>query len=100
VKAQPGCVVIADIQCDGKSLTIGALVDSVDQVVEITSETIRGAPEVGCHGAKQVIDGIGEVGGEFVVLLDIDQVFADGELHSVQQQAHNSTGSYTRGMAV
>ncbi|WP_420474733.1 chemotaxis protein CheW [Noviherbaspirillum sp. ST9] len=67
-------VIILNLQgCTG---TVGIVVDSVKDVVALTTEQIRPAPEVGGGIAADALLGIGTVDGDMVILLDIEKILS------------------------
>lgn len=77
------CIVIIELQGEGESQTIGALVDAVNQVLEIPPSEIEPAPSFGTNIRCDFMRGIGKVANKFVVLLNAYQVLAldGGESH-------------------
>jgi purine-binding chemotaxis protein CheW len=75
------CVVIAEVEVDGERTILGALADSVQEVVELDGASIVPAPRMGTRIDTSVIRGMGKRDEEFVIILDIDRVFSgDGVL--------------------
>jgi purine-binding chemotaxis protein CheW len=69
---------------DGESIVLGAIADSVQEVVEMDSTQIESAPHIGTHLRTEFIRGMGKHDGRFVMILDIDKVFSSTELAAVQ----------------
>lgn len=90
------CIVVLNIQIDNEELTVGALVDAVQEVLELSPEMISAPPGIGSKYRSEFIQGMGKVGEEFIMILDVDQVFSIDELQSIRQNAvekkseHNS----------
>lgn len=83
------CIIIAEVYMDGVSTILGALADSVQEVLDIPPEQIEPAPRIGTSLNTEFIKGMGKHNEEFVILLNIDKVFSCVELESVQQEADN-----------
>lgn len=64
------CIVIIELQLDAESQIIGALVDAVNQVLEIPAAEIEPAPSFGTQIRRDFMRGIGKVDDKLVVLLD------------------------------
>lgn len=79
------CVVIAEVEVDGERTILGALADSVQEVVELDGAQVVPAPRMGTRIDTSVIRGMGKREEEFVIILDIDRVFSSGELKSVTE---------------
>lgn len=65
-------------------VTFGAIVDSVEEVIEIEDEAIEPAPKFGNTIPGEYIRGIGKVDDHFIILLDIDKVFSFEELAALK----------------
>jgi len=70
------CIVIVETELDGEAQVVGALVDAVNQVLEIPASEIEPAPSFGTKIRYDFIRGIGKVSGKFVVLLDAGHVLS------------------------
>jgi purine-binding chemotaxis protein CheW len=79
-KAADTCVVVLDAPIDGQPVTIGAMVDSVQEVVDFDSDRIQPPPRMRSAGGSELLKGIGGKENRFIMILDIEKVFADGEL--------------------
>jgi len=60
--------------------TIGVVVDSVSDVVTLTPEQIKAAPEMGGNVAGEYLQGLGTVGDRMLILLDIDKLLSSEEM--------------------
>ncbi len=72
------CVIITEIDVDGRRTLLGALADSVKEVVELEADSLEPAPRIGTKLNTDFIKGMGKRDGRFLVVLDIDRVFAGG----------------------
>ena len=82
-KVEPGrrtCIVILDMQQKQLQHDIGVVADAVNAVVEIADADVEPAPAFGAHLRTDFISGMGKIGDEFVVLLDIEKVLSIDEL--------------------
>lgn len=70
------CVVIAEVEVDGEKTVLGALTDSVQEVIDLDSSQIAPPPRMGSRIHTEVIRGMGRRDDQFVTILDIDRVFA------------------------
>jgi len=64
------CIIIVELELDGEPQVVGALVDAVNQVLEIAPSEIEPAPSFGTKIRHEFMIGLGKVNGTFVVLLD------------------------------
>lgn len=79
------CIIIVEINMEGEITVLGALADSVQEVVELEPEQIEPAPKIGTKLNTAFIKGMGKREDEFIILLDIDRVFSNDELSQVQR---------------
>jgi len=82
------CIVVVEVLLDGEPTVIGALADSVEEVIDLEPEQIQPAPRIGTHLRTDFIKGMGKRDTQFIMILDIDKVFSAEELESL----HNETG--------
>jgi len=68
------CIIVVNL--DGKS--VGLVVDEVSEVLDIPNEQIEPAPKSG-KGQNRYIQGMGKVGEEVKILLDISRLLFDEE---------------------
>lgn len=78
------CIVIAEIELDGETTVLGALADSVQEVMELDPDEIEPPPRIGTRLKTKFIRGMGKRDGEFLIILDIDKVFSADELAVAQ----------------
>jgi len=74
------CVVIAEVEVDDERTLLGALADSVQEVLEIEGRQVVPPPRMGTRIDTEVIRGMGKRDEEFVIILDIDRVFSGEEI--------------------
>jgi purine-binding chemotaxis protein CheW len=74
------CIIVVEVNMDGDTTILGALADSVQEVVEMEPESIEPAPHIGTKLNTDFIKGMGKVDTNFVMILDIDKVFSSAEL--------------------
>jgi purine-binding chemotaxis protein CheW len=87
------CVIIVEVTVDGETTVLGALADSVQEVMDLGPGQIEPAPKIGTTVYHDFIKGMGKQDEHFVIILDIDKVFSVDELSLVQQtQARAAEG--------
>lgn len=74
------CILVMDINLNGESLKIGALVDSVLEVMEISDSKLKPAPSIGDKYKTEFIAGMAEYKDQFIMILDVDKVFTTDEI--------------------
>lgn len=78
-------IVVMEIKLEDKESVVGILTESVHDVIEINRNSIDAAPETGTRWRREYIHGIGKHNGHFILLLDIDRVFADNKTLSIAE---------------
>lgn len=81
------CIIITEIELDGETTVLGALADSVREVLELGPEQIEPAPKMGTKLNAEFIKGMGKQEEQFIILLNIDKVFSIEEIAEVKSSA-------------
>ena len=79
------CIVIVEIEEGEEINSIGILVDSVEDVMDISADDVESAPGFGAKLRADFIFGIGRIGERFVILLNINKVLDISELSRFDQ---------------
>lgn len=80
------CIIVVEVEMDGEKIVLGALADSVQEVIEMEASQIEAAPHIGTHLKTDFLKGMGKHDNRFVMILDIDKVFSGAELTAVSGQ--------------
>ena len=78
------CVIIVEVNMEGETMVIGALADSVQEVIEMDPSVIEPAPKIGTKLNTDFIRGMGKRDEQFIIILDIDKVFSADNLGAVK----------------
>ncbi|CAG1066738.1 Chemotaxis protein CheW [uncultured bacterium] len=76
------CIIIVEINVENDRLILGALADSVQEVIELGPGQIEPAPRIGTRLDTAFIKGMGKRDEQFIIILDIDRIFSMDELAS------------------
>ena len=79
------CIVIIETGLGADIQTLGVMVDSVSEVLEIPSAEIEPPPSFGTHIRTDFIAGMGKVRGKFVIILDVNHVLSTEEMADLVQ---------------
>ncbi len=82
------CIVIVEVHIDGLRTEAGILVDSVEQVMDVSPEMIEPAPNFGSGIRTDFIQGMAKYENRFVILLDLDLVLAPEEMRTFSPPAN------------
>lgn len=74
------CIVIFDSEREGERVELGLMVDAVSEVIEIAADQIEPPPHFGAAVRRDFIQGMGKVGGRFVIVLEPDKAFDVSEM--------------------
>ncbi len=77
------CIIVAEVEVDGETTVLGALVDSVQEVMDLDPEQIEPPPRLGTRMKSKFIKGMGKHNNQFIIILDINKVFSLDELAGV-----------------
>lgn len=73
------CILVLSITVEDKDLVLGAIVDSVQEVMEIEQSTIQAVPSVGTKYKAEFIEGMVKLQEQFIMILNLDLVFTSEE---------------------
>lgn len=79
------CIIILEVAVEGDSLVLGALVDSVKEVITLDRGQVEPPPRMGTRLRSDFIRGMGRQGESFIIILNADRVFSADELSGMQQ---------------
>ena len=68
-----------------KGRVVGAVVDSVSDVLALDAQTIKPAPEMSSAVDTSFITGIGSVGDRMLILMDIEGLMASAEMGLINE---------------
>jgi purine-binding chemotaxis protein CheW len=68
--------------------TIGVVVDSVSDVVTLTPDQVKAAPDLGASVAADYLMGLGTVGERMLILLDIDKLLSSEDMGLLTATRH------------
>ena len=74
------CILVLDVKVDEEEVKVGAIVDSVEEVLELNEEDIQPPPNIGSKYKSDFIYGMAKSGEEFIMLLDMDKIFSTDEI--------------------
>ncbi|HRY14266.1 MAG: chemotaxis protein CheW [Candidatus Competibacteraceae bacterium] len=84
-------IVVIEVQIEGEPTLVGTLADRVYEVTELPLALMEDAPRIGMRWRPEFIRAIGRRDGDFIIVADIDQVFASEE--SVWHASHQDAAA-------
>jgi purine-binding chemotaxis protein CheW len=79
------CIIIVELTIDDEMTVLGAMADSVKEVIQLEPDEIEPAPRIGTHLNTEFIKGMGKKDEEFIIILNINKVFSLEELTIVKE---------------
>jgi purine-binding chemotaxis protein CheW len=81
------CIIVVEINAQDSTIQIGAIVDTVSEVLNIKGEDIEDTPAFGTSLDIEYILGMAKVSGGVKILLDIDMVLNSEEIAKLEGAA-------------
>ena len=78
------CVIIVEVEMSGEKVVMGAMADSVQEVLDLEPDHIEPPPRIGTKLNLEFIRGMGKHQEQFIIILDIDKVFTGDEVDMVR----------------
>jgi purine-binding chemotaxis protein CheW len=74
------CIIVLDIAIQNESVLVGAIVDSVQAVLEFEKSEIMPPPSIGSRYRSEFIVGVVNINDSFIMVLDMDAILSTEEL--------------------
>ncbi len=78
-------IIVMEIRSGQESIVLGALADSVQEVIELEPSQIESAPRFGARLATEFILGMGKKDDKFIIILDIDKIFTTDDVNMLSK---------------
>jgi purine-binding chemotaxis protein CheW len=79
------CIIVMELNMDGQTVQVGTIVDAVQEVLDISEEQIQPAPSIGSKYRTEFLEGMGKIGEEFIMILNINKVFSEEDVQLLKQ---------------
>ena len=90
------CIVIIELASEDDKHDIGVVVDAVSEVLEVSKAEIEPPPAFGAKIRADFIEGMGKIGGKFVIILNIQRVLSVDEIASLATVSEQGAQSTTK----
>lgn len=84
------CIIIIEVNIEGTSTILGALADSVQEVIDFRPEQLEPAPSFGTRIDNDFVQHMGKLGDRFVIVLDMNKVFSLEQINRVEKTSVDS----------
>ena len=81
------CILVMDVQIEGKEVFVGALVDGVAEVLEIKDSELNETPNIGTTIRNELITGVYHDAEKFIIILEMNKVFSEDKLIGINELA-------------
>ena len=94
-RTKESCIVIVELEIEGEASKMGALTDSIDDVMGINPEQIAPPPKMGTNLRPEFIEGMVRQNEEekFLIILDIEMILSSEELAVVKKAGEEEQGA-------
>lgn len=82
------CIIVFKVDMGQGSLLLGALVDAVQEVLEIDQSLIHPSPSIGNKYRSEFIKGMARVNDQFLMILNIDDIFSADDIIVVKESTN------------
>lgn len=79
------CIIILEIAQETGTSVLGAMVDSVKEVIALDPDQIEPAPKIGTRLRTDFILGMGKQADHFVIILDSHKIFTSHTRNAIQK---------------
>jgi len=86
-----GDIVIMDAEGASGCVVFGALVDEVQEVLELDRRTVQPIPAIGSTADTRIVAGIGRLDDSSLIVLNVQRIFTDDELAALDIETRDNT---------
>lgn len=85
------CIIIIEVNIEGTTTVLGALADSVQEVIDFKPEQLEPAPSFGTRIDNDFVQHMGKLDDRFVIVLDMNKVFSLDQINKVEKTSTESS---------
>lgn len=89
-------IIVLSLEVADQALVTGAIVDSVQEVLDIDEKEVQPAPEIGSKYKSEFIEGMVKYEDQFIMLLNLDLVFSTEEASIMQELTTEGSASQSK----
>ena len=86
------CIIVMIVNVEGQDITMGVIVDAVQEVMEIEESNIQALPEIGSKYKTEFIEGMVKRDDQFIMILNMNLLFSAHEVTLLQDIVTTSNG--------
>lgn len=80
-------IIVMELLLDGETTVLGGMADSVHEVIELDPSSVNPPPRIAMRWRTEFIQGMGRRGDDFMIILDVNAVFASDKAALVHDEA-------------
>ena len=80
------CIIVMEVKVKDSTVVVSIVADAVQEVLDLDAGQIEPPPRLGTRLNTEFIQGMGNLDGQFVIILDIDRIFSIEELAVLDEQ--------------
>jgi purine-binding chemotaxis protein CheW len=86
------CIIVMIVNVEGQDMTMGVIVDAVQEVMEIEDSNVQSLPEIGSKYKTEFIEGMVKRDDQFIMILNMNLLFSANEVSILQDVITSSNG--------
>lgn len=79
------CILVIELSSKNEKIQLGAIVDSVKEVLELEEKDIQPPPSIGTTFDSKLLDGMTRKDDDFIMIINVDKVFGDDEIINIKE---------------
>lgn len=80
------CIIIIEVNIEDQAVVLGALADSVQEVIDLRPDQMEPAPTLGTRVSNKFIQAMGKASDDsFIIILNMDKVFSAEQVHEAER---------------
>ncbi|HEB10233.1 MAG TPA: chemotaxis protein CheW [Spirochaetales bacterium] len=87
------CTVVVEVVMEGETIVLGAVADSVDEVIDQQPDQIEPPPKIGTNLNTEFIKGMGKRDDRFIIILDINKIFTTEDIAIIREVERTAPGA-------
>jgi purine-binding chemotaxis protein CheW len=80
------CIIVLEVKIDEETIHLGALVDSVQAVIELDNNQILPPPTIGSKYKSEFIEGVVSIDNRFIMILNMDAIFSFEDITRIKEK--------------
>lgn len=87
------CILVMELISKNEKIQMGAIVDNVQEVLELSDTDILPPPSIGTSFSSNYLTGMTNRNNNFIMLIDVNKVFADDDILNISDLSVESSAA-------